>query len=158
MVWTSPRTWVAGESPSAATMNLHIRDNLKAIGDAWTAFTPTMTAWTHGNGTLASHYMEAGKLVHFRIKLTLGTTSTMVGSPTFTLPVNATAAHTVGAKVEMFDTSAASATAYKAGSAFNSGVGTILLRDDASAVLSATSPFTWATGDILTITGSYEGT
>lgn len=31
MVWTSPRTWVAGEKPSAATMNLHIRDNLNAL-------------------------------------------------------------------------------------------------------------------------------
>lgn len=29
--WTSPRTWVAGEKPSAATMNAHIRDNLNAL-------------------------------------------------------------------------------------------------------------------------------
>jgi hypothetical protein len=31
MGWTSPRTWVAGEKPSAATMNAHIRDNFNAI-------------------------------------------------------------------------------------------------------------------------------
>lgn len=31
MAWTSPRTWVAGEKPTAATMNTHIRDNLVAL-------------------------------------------------------------------------------------------------------------------------------
>jgi len=30
MAWTAPRTWVAAEAPSAATMNTHIRDNLAA--------------------------------------------------------------------------------------------------------------------------------
>lgn len=31
MGWTSPRTWVAGEKPPAATLNAHIRDNFNAI-------------------------------------------------------------------------------------------------------------------------------
>ena len=31
MGWTNPRTWVAGEKPSAATLNAHIRDNLNAL-------------------------------------------------------------------------------------------------------------------------------
>lgn len=31
MAWTTPRTWVAGEKPTAATMNLHIRDNLNFL-------------------------------------------------------------------------------------------------------------------------------
>lgn len=33
MAWTSPRTWLAGEKPSAATMNQHIRDNLQFLYD-----------------------------------------------------------------------------------------------------------------------------
>ena len=33
MTWTAPRTWVAGEKPSAATMNTHIRDDLLALVD-----------------------------------------------------------------------------------------------------------------------------
>lgn len=28
MAWTTPRTWVAGEVPAAATFNTHVRDNL----------------------------------------------------------------------------------------------------------------------------------
>lgn len=31
MSWTQPRTWVAGEVPSASTINTHIRDNLRAM-------------------------------------------------------------------------------------------------------------------------------
>ena len=33
MVWSAPRTWLAGEKPTAATMNLHIRDNQLFIKD-----------------------------------------------------------------------------------------------------------------------------
>lgn len=31
MSWTAPRTWVAGETVTAAIMNTHVRDNLLAI-------------------------------------------------------------------------------------------------------------------------------
>ena len=27
MAWTAPRTWVAGEVPTASIMNAHLRDN-----------------------------------------------------------------------------------------------------------------------------------
>lgn len=33
MSWTAPRTWVAGEKPTAATMNIHIRDNLISLDE-----------------------------------------------------------------------------------------------------------------------------
>ena len=32
MAWTAPRTWVTGETVTAALMNTHIRDSLLAIG------------------------------------------------------------------------------------------------------------------------------
>jgi hypothetical protein len=31
MAWTTPRTWVAGETVSAALMNVHVRDNLNLL-------------------------------------------------------------------------------------------------------------------------------
>lgn len=34
MAWTSPRTWFAGEKPTADIMNVHIRDNLRALREA----------------------------------------------------------------------------------------------------------------------------
>lgn len=155
MAWTSPRTWVAGETPSAATLNTHIRDNLKAIGDPWTSYAPTVGGMTVGNATVTAGYVSTGKLTHFWIKLVFGSTSAMGASPTFTLPVNAPA-RTVGARVLMFDTSAAAASAYKVGAAFNSNTSSLLIRDDASAAITSTTPFTWATGDEIVINGTYE--
>lgn len=92
MAWTSPRTWLAGEKPSAATLNTHIRDNLKAIGDAWTSYTPTWSAATTnpvlGNGTMTGRYIAAGKLIIFSISLTMGSTTTFgSGVYTFSYPV-----------------------------------------------------------------------
>ena len=50
MGWTAPRTWVAGEVPSASVMNTHVRDNLTAL--VWaeaivaTEETTTSTSYT----------------------------------------------------------------------------------------------------------------
>lgn len=156
MAWSSPATWTAGLKPSAAWLNQYIRDNFAAIGNPWTSFTPTTTNITLGNGTLAGVYMQAGKFVQFRIKFTLGSTSAVTGSPTFTLPVTAFGNRVVCAGVSMYDSSAASGSAYKLGGAFNSSTTNLLVRDDSSTVLSSTSPFTWATDDELLITGCYE--
>lgn len=47
--WTAPRTWVAGEKPTAATLNTHIRDNLEAINGyvLKTADEPVTSSTTH---------------------------------------------------------------------------------------------------------------
>jgi hypothetical protein len=41
MVWTAPRTWVDGEEPPAATLNLHVRDQLNMLSTTndWTPLT-----------------------------------------------------------------------------------------------------------------------
>lgn len=41
MAWTTPRTWVANETVPAATMNLHVRDNLDWLKDALTQLNVT---------------------------------------------------------------------------------------------------------------------
>lgn len=37
MAWTTPRTWVAGETVTAAIMNTHVRDNLTAAATTFIA-------------------------------------------------------------------------------------------------------------------------
>lgn len=32
MAWTAPRTWIAGETVTAALLNAHIRDNMNTLG------------------------------------------------------------------------------------------------------------------------------
>ena len=66
MSWSAPRTWVAGEAPSAAVMNSHIRDNLLA-SEAATLTTAGDLAYATGanaltrlaRGTTAQHLKVA---------------------------------------------------------------------------------------------------
>lgn len=58
----------------------------------WTAYTPTITGMTLGNGTADFKYSEIGKTVFVQGRITFGSTSSMSSNPTFTLPVTATSA------------------------------------------------------------------
>jgi len=46
MAWTTPKTWSAGETLTAANFNTHIRDNLNAIGARFHVRKTTDTAIT----------------------------------------------------------------------------------------------------------------
>jgi len=89
---TTPRTWVAGEVPTATHFNGNLRDFGRAFADAWTSYTPTLTASTTNptNWTQTGYYMQAGKLVHVKVQLAAGASMT-AGSGTYriALPVNA---------------------------------------------------------------------
>lgn len=87
---------VFGEQPSAAKWNILGTNDAhfySFLGDntAWQSWTPTFTNWTIGTGGSAGTsavYAQIGKVVHYRIKSTLGTSGSSVGSnPYFTLPV-----------------------------------------------------------------------
>ena len=154
MAWTSPRTWVAGENLTAALLNLHVRDNLKAIGDAWTAYTPTLSGWTLSNGTLVGRAKQAGKDVEVHIDYTVGSSDTKSGAPVFSLPVaaNFNAGATIGT-AGMIDTSAG-ARAFRVVFLGSSTTAILTTFDDVR--LSPTVPWTWATGDRFWLTLSYE--
>ena len=165
MAWTAPRTWVTGETVTAAVMNAHVRDNLKAIGDAWTSYTPALagTGWAIGNGTVAGGYIQAGKLVVFRASITFGSTSTYGASatPTISLPVTANSAFTNdGFDCQLIDTG----TLRYSGVAVFDGSTTVL---SIFAVLASgtyasqtgcrsTIPHTWASTDKIVVSGVYE--
>lgn len=169
MAWTSPRTWVAAEKPPAATYNTHVRDNFKAIGDAWTAYgsgsswTSSGTAPSLGNGTWNGKYMQAGKLVHFRIVLTMGSTTTY-GTGTYLLALPVAAASDIGRLLitngDARDDSAAGD--FMIGGLITNSATTLSLRalpataGIAMVVVSNTVPFTFANLDSITISGTYE--
>jgi hypothetical protein len=93
MAW-DVSTWTAGLTVTAAQMNARIRDNFKAIGDPWTAYTPVLTATTT-NPTLGTgssqlgRYVAAGKWITYQYRITFGTSGTAAGSGTYliSLPV-----------------------------------------------------------------------
>ena len=125
----------------------------------WQAYTPTWTAATTnpaiGNGTLAGRYVQLGKTVMGNIYLAPGSTTTFgSGNWAFSLP----------------KTSASSSVNYM-GSWIARDIGTnnfsgqILLYNTidffarngaANYNLSSTVPFTWANGDYLSISFTYE--
>ena len=87
MPWTTPKTdFSPGNVLTAAQMNA-IGENLNAIGGAWTSYTPTWTGLTVGNATQDSRYIKAGRLVVMQMKLTFGSTTSVTGTPEFTVPV-----------------------------------------------------------------------
>jgi hypothetical protein len=157
MAWTAPRTWVAGETVTAAHLNTHVRDNLKAIGDPWTSFTVNTVnlPLTSSSGK----YILQGKTVHCRITTTVSGAAT--GTISFDIPVTANSTGT-GAILECSvyagDTSAGQ---YVNGFAilqsttqlrFNTLAATL----GGSAQWNATVPFTWANTDTLNFAFTYE--
>lgn len=51
MGWTTPRTWISAEKPSAATMNTHIRDNLIDLRTGQRASTILTSSGSPTSGT-----------------------------------------------------------------------------------------------------------
>jgi hypothetical protein len=164
--WTSPRTWVAGETVGAANMNTHIRDNENAIwenisGAGWTSFTPSWTNLTVGSGTNVGYYGMAGKTVLLHVEFTYGSGSAVGTDPYFVLPqtgVTYSLFHRIG-YTTLYD---ASGSVYEAALVYlASTLGQIKMNLVSGsyvvlASVSATAPFTWTTGDKILISGFYE--
>lgn len=162
MAWTAPRTWVVNEVVTASLLNTHLRDNLKAIGDAWTPYTPSWTAATTnpvlGNGTLNGFYVAAGKLTVVRIELTTGGTTTYgSGAYRFSLPFTSVAVLS-GAGASLgnaicFDTSAGTR-AFR--HIWHGATTYVQLKDDTGVDVTQAAPFTWASGDSCSLQFVYE--
>lgn len=125
---------------------------------AWTAYVPVFANTTLGNGSAVGAYTQVGKMVSFRAIFTLGTTSTMGSNPTVTLPVTAgTTAYLCNIWIQdtgtafFYGVAAPSSTTVL--TLYNLNSGTAYTRMDG---ISATTPMTWTTGDILIVSGTYE--
>jgi hypothetical protein len=127
--------------------------------DAWSSFTPTWTSTgtnpALNNGTLTGRTQSVGKTCFGHIDLAIGSTTTFgTGNYLFGLPRTSQGVqwNTVGSA---FDSSAGSLYALIA--RFNTTTTCTCWTMAAPAVLiSATVPFTWATGDTLYIDFFYE--
>ena len=129
---------------------------------AWTAWSPTLSNITIGNGTVKARYTVIGKTVIISFLLTFGSTTSITGSDvSFTLPV-----------ASRIDThhpvSNCSCMLHDAGSQYYMGwpevsLSTVTVRawdvDGTYAergFISSTAPFTWTVNDQIYVSGSYE--
>ena len=89
MAWTAPRTWVTGETVTAALMNAHIRDNLletsaatvTTAGDIAFADAANSMGSRVGIGAVNTHLVSDGSSPVWRGIATDGDTGSSTGTP-----------------------------------------------------------------------------
>lgn len=151
-------TFSVGEDVGVAAKLNQIRDLGRAFTDAWSAYTPTLTASTTNptGWTQTGYYMQAGKLVIARFYVAAGGSMT-AGSGTYrvALPVaaNMTAQQQPG-NVLAWDTSAGNAA--QALALISASTYAQLLLPGTAGFVSHAVPWTWASGDYLNGTLIYE--
>lgn len=134
---------------------------LKSI-QHWSTWTPTWANLTVGNGTVTAKYVLSGGTVLWRMSLVLGSTSTVGTGPYFTLPLQAV---TEGASDATYSSTATyihtSVPNIYNGVAqvdFGGSVVWLYRMVEAQTAVTATTPFTWTSGDIMRAQGFYEVT
>lgn len=135
---------------------------LESILADWVSYTPDWLATTTnpviGNGVKAGRYKQIGKLVWFRINITLGSTTTVgSGTYTFTPPVGISQELTNADTVGRWRINDVSAPAHYGGDAIAFG-NSIYLAINTSPItyVMHNSPFAWAIGDHIDMAGCYR--
>lgn len=131
---------------------------------AWTDWTPSWTNLTVGNGTVTARYTQIDKTVFGRLTFVFGSSSAVSGTVSFTLPATAvsyagTAATQPMGIVNFFDTGTAQFGGVVCFASTTTARVYVYKADGTyiqNATLSSTVPMTWATGDELSISFTYE--
>lgn len=157
MAYASPRTWTTAEMTTAAMLNQDVRDNLLAafpLGvDAWTAYTPSNTNITVGNGIQVARYQRIGRLIHVMYDLLWGSTTSYAGAITVGAPVAAAATGKWIGTALFLDANVNDFPGVCRLSASASSISPVIV---AGGGVSATAPFTWVNTDRLTLGITYE--
>lgn len=155
---TASRTWATNEVVTAANMNAQIRDLINGFG-AHSTYTPTITGFTLGNGTVAGRYTQVGKWVWFEAQFTFGTTSAAASAaPTCSLPVTA-AATAVTSSMAQGVFSDTGVNSYRAIALIASTTTCAAYINGTSGLVtncSTTTPFTWGNTDVVYWTAIYQ--
>lgn len=95
--FTNPTSGSTLDSPSHAGQHANINDAMEAVQaklgtgagtiGTWTAFTPSWTSLTVGNGTQVAHYLTVNKICFVIGYVQFGTTSAITGSIRHQFPV-----------------------------------------------------------------------
>jgi len=174
--FTNPTSTDLLTSPPHATQHADINDAMEAvqtklaIGNTvigtYTAYTPTFSEITLGNGTIASYFCQVNKFVHYYGRLTFGSTTSITGSsPMISVPVNQSATFPLQqfpmGNTMYLDASAAiryigQGTQNTAGF-FRLWVLNTQVSYTAQTFVTASVPFTWTTSDVINWNITYEG-
>ena len=128
--------------------------------DAWISWTPTYTNLIVGNGTISARYKQIGKTVFIKHSFTFGSTSSISGNVTLTLPITAKSDSLYSSTmVNLVDADGS----YSIGHVWHNGQTTMQVwgvTPSGSRIawtgLSSTFPHTWATSDSINFVYTYE--
>jgi hypothetical protein len=129
---------------------------LALVDGAWTAYSPTVGGWTIGNGSVSgSRWRQSGKTVNVRCLFTVGSTTTVATGPiTLTLPV--AAAYAAPAQVHLKDDTGRTYLGHGIAASTTLSIVALTAANVSTQDLSTTNPFTWAAGDYILATVTYE--
>lgn len=125
-------------------------------------YTPTWTGLTIGNATQSFAYNQIGKTVIVRFSVVFGSTTSVSGATSFTLPVTANAGYTLIHHVGVVRFQDASSTDSTGVVGLISTTNAQLIAINSGSTylgevdLSSTVPFTWTTSDAIKGTITYE--
>lgn len=95
MAWATAPTFSTGQTAGVSAGLDIMSTNINLIGNAWPAYTPTLTNITLGNGTLSCAVLTLGKLIIGRVGFNAGSTTTYsAGQLLFSCPVTPHAVYT----------------------------------------------------------------
>jgi hypothetical protein len=157
-----PVTFVAGNVLEANQLNT----NFTSVYADYVSFTPTITGWTQGNATFAAIYASTGEMVNYQGYLVFGSTSAVTTtSLSINLPVDqVNASNNNYGTANFLDVSTQANVAGYARIQGTTQMGIYWLDPETAPlatrleawVTTATLPFTFATGDIVSWNVTYQ--
>lgn len=130
---------------------------------SWASWTPSYNNLTVGNGTVLAKYVQIGKTVHFYYQLVWGSTTSISGNITISLPVAAVSDYITGIGIGTSEFQSSGAANISPGTTVvaTTSTFTVFAVNSAStyagaANLSSTIPFTWGTSYVLFAEGTYQ--
>ena len=147
---------------------LLIADSTQATGlkyaGLWTTFTPTIGGVTLGNGTKTGSYCQIADTTFFRVVLTFGSTTSITGSidlTTPTTPVGYATFDYYNTNAQAYDSSAVTFFPSSGNLAVGANVIRLLVSSASGTHVQSSDytgllPIIWATGDTLSVYGSYR--
>jgi len=160
----SPALWAGRTITAVDTSAMYLSDGAKwyCLFSPLTSYTPTFTGLTVGaGGSTVASWSRSGATVSWRVLITLGT-APVVNDVFISLPIacassgSATNVTLLG-DATYVDTSAGSSGRHRGSAARGASVTTarLLSGTDPMGGVVAAVPFTWASGDQISVTGTY---
>ena len=167
---TNPVSNDSLNSPSHSAQHTNANDAIEAIegyiingtGAAWTTWAPTLSGgWANGNGVWDAVYTQIGKTIHVSAKFVIGTTTTKGTTLTMSLPVASLSNRN---PLWLGRASVAGGSLYNLFWEYTTSTTTTCTLGYVSAApgyigranITSIIPLTWATGDYITISATYD--